>query len=206
MNDECHKHKTVCDTPLHARPRAQVLQTEMSHFAELKLRLVVVNEPCDDWDERLRKILTTCFVRQAKFATQRFNNEMPRRRWMLLDESDSICAHVATHEKSFLLNGGASHKYVGIAEVCVLPEHRRKGIVKSLLALVHEYYQQEQGFEYSVLMGEPEIYSSSGYVKSGGNIYLSEHDEQPARHPMIRVLQSSVTVPTDRINLNCASF
>jgi predicted acetyltransferase len=79
-------------------------------------------------------------------------------------------------------------------------------LAKHLLSEIHRHYKKEN-YPFSILMGEPEIYKSSGY-SSVKNVYLFEHDEKPARHPMIHELQSDVKWHDDneKIVLNCPSF
>ncbi len=117
----------------------------------------------EELDLKLRILLSTCFVKGQDaeiFREQRYYNEMPQHRYMLW-VSDELVAHIAVHEKAVLINGIAT-PVCGIAEVCVHPEFRRSGLVKSLLEKVHSD-RSKQGDAFSILFGDEEVYSSSGY-------------------------------------------
>jgi predicted N-acetyltransferase YhbS len=71
--------------------------------------------------------------------------------------------------------------------------------------MIHDHYRKKQ-YPFSMLMGEPQIYGSSGY-RSVKNVYLRDTDEAPARHPMIVELGDVKWFDASkRINLNCPSF
>lgn len=104
--------------------------------------------------------LSICFPHQPLFNTQRFYKECPQYRWFIENENQ-IIAHVAVHDKEILSNN-EKIRIGGIAEVFVLPDHRKQGLAKLLLNEAEKWMQKE-GINFSVLYGEEKIYQSSGY-------------------------------------------
>ena len=117
----------------------------------------------EELDQKLRNLLSYCFVNgndAEVFRRQRYYNEKPQHRYMLWNENDLI-AHVAVHEKQVLIDD-VFYPICGIAEVCVHPNYRKKGAIKTILKRVHQA-RIEHGDAFSILFGDEEIYSSSGY-------------------------------------------
>lgn len=120
-----------------------------------------VDEPLD---AELRALLTLCFGRS--FEHKRYEYEMPPHRWLVRDEG-VLVAHVAVHEKMFR-SGEEAVPFLGIAEVCVAPSHRGRGLVKMMLGAAETRFQ---ALPFAVLLGDPAVYGSSGY-RSVGNVYF----------------------------------
>ena len=121
-------------------------------------------------DRSLRDLLCNCFTEPiAKvFRECRYFKEPPSHRWLIQSEDTQLIAHVALHEKVVT----ASHQQIrvgGIAEVCVHPEYRGQGLVRQLLAAVHDWLRSKD-YSFSILSGYPCVYTSSGYV-SITNLY-----------------------------------
>jgi predicted N-acetyltransferase YhbS len=137
------------------------------------------------FDAKMRALLCECFPHEAKFVTQRFNNDMPNRRFVLRTPQGDLACHVAVHHKSLALPGGAVERYVGIAEVATAERFRKRGLVKRLLALVHKQYAA-LGYDWSILMaGSSAYYMSSGY-RSVRNIQAFDVDPyKQFHHPMV---------------------
>lgn len=113
-------------------------------------------------DAKLRTLLATCFTKEQDkiFRTQRYFQEMPRHRYLIWDDTQ-LAAHIAVHEKQVMIDD-QSFPISGIAEVCVQPEYRGKGLVKMLLKVIHQD-ALERGDAFSVLFGRTQVYQSSGY-------------------------------------------
>lgn len=125
-------------------------------------------------DRQLITLLGTCFTKPSdiRFKTQRYFNEMPTHRWYIKDEEDNrVVAHLAVHEKKVHVNQEAI-AISGVAEVCVHPDYRSRGYVKTMLEHAHRA-MQKKGMEYSVLFGRDEVYSSSGYTRVT-NLFLMD--------------------------------
>lgn len=123
-------------------------------------------------NDKIIQILTICFPDQQIFTKQRYYKETPQYRWYI--ESDSIiAAHLAIHEKKITIN---SEEIIigGIAEVCVHPNYRGKGLAKKLLKASEEVIA-EKGLKFSVLFGDPNVYSSSGYRQIDNKIKYVDH-------------------------------
>jgi predicted acetyltransferase len=163
------------------------------------------------FDRTMRALLQMCFPKEAKFVTQRFNNQMPTRRFLIVAADGRVAAHVAVHEKVLVLPNGVEQKYCGIAEVATEEQFRKRGFVKRLLAHVHEKYRL-LGYDWSILMaGSSAYYLSSGY-RSVRNVQAFEVDPyKQFHHPMVRALQHDVDpLPQwhtdEKIILNCPYF
>ena len=115
-------------------------------------------------DAQIRELLTTCFTKpeDVVFKTQRYFREPYPHRWMIRDNQNTIIAHVGVHEKS-VDAAGHTFRIGGIAEVCVHPEFRGRGFIKTMLACVHDWLIRHE-FDFAVLFGDPHVYGSSGYV------------------------------------------
>lgn len=112
-------------------------------------------------DEQLRKLLVICFPDEKIFATQRFLYEKPKYRWFVFNERSEPVAHTALHIKSIKTDVD-EHAFGGIAEVCVHPDYRRRGLVHALMNKVDEFLKNEK-IPFAILFGEGKIYHSSGY-------------------------------------------
>lgn len=117
-----------------------------------------------DIDRQIRDLLTTCFIKAEDdvFHHRRYFKEPYPNRWIIRDDEMALVAHVGVHEKK-IQAPGQTHRFGGIAEVCVHPDHRGQGYVKAMLAVIHPWLT-ERGFEFAVLFGDPEVYGSSGYT------------------------------------------
>ena len=125
-----------------------------------------------------------CFTKPEDivFKERRYFREPYPHRWVIRDAQDDIIAHVGVHEKSVEADE-RTFPIGGIAEVCVHPDLRGRGFVKSMLACVHDWLIRH-GFDFAVLFGDPRVYSSSGYIevnnlvhddwKATGEIYTSQ--------------------------------
>ncbi len=114
-------------------------------------------------DESLRALFKFCFKRELEYLDQqRFFRELPPHRWMIFDEAGEVIAHIAVYEKLLGTEPGLL-PVIGIAEVCVAPEHRGRGYVRALLQEIHDW-ARAQGFGHALLFGSHRIYESSGYV------------------------------------------
>lgn len=114
-------------------------------------------------DAELRDLLTTCFTKPCDvvFETRRFFREPYPHRWVIRDRDGAMVAHVGVHEKS-IRAGGKTFCVGGICEVCVHPEFRERGFVRSMLQVVHSWLEGN-AYDFSFLFGKPGVYGSSGY-------------------------------------------
>lgn len=150
-------------------------------------------------DEALRFLLALCFTNEPRFAAQRFCNEMPSHRWMI-HSGDQLIAHLATHEKSFQI-GTATHTFCGVAEVCVHPDHRGRGLVGRLLAAAESHHA---ACGYSILLGAPRVYTRYGY-RTVPNVVFSLYSEEPFGHAMVKCL-SAHAWPDGRVAIDGPHF
>jgi predicted acetyltransferase len=129
------------------------------------LRLERVSEPHVDaeLDRELRAVLAACFIkpRDAFFRERRYANEMPSERWLVRDRDNLLVAHLASHEKTIGV-GERELRIGGVAEVCVLPEYRGRGLVRYLVSQAHAHFR-DRALGFGVLFGRLEVYGSSGY-------------------------------------------
>ncbi|MDB1123592.1 GNAT family N-acetyltransferase [Vibrio algarum] len=99
--------------------------------------------------------------RKKIFSQQRFFKEKPKHRFYMIDDADNIVAHVAVHEKQVTVEN-KDYSIAGIAEVCVLPTHRKQGLVNKILSRIHQQLTDNKT-DFSILFGDHCIYNSSGY-------------------------------------------
>jgi predicted acetyltransferase len=140
-------------------------------------------------DKQIRTLLCNCFIKDQDtqvFSRQRYYNEMPEHRYMLWDK-DHLIAHVAVHDKQVLIDD-IRYPICAVAEVCVHPSYRKQGIVNIILEKIH-LIRMEYGDAYSILFGDEEVYSSSGYrcVDNLKALNLSQ-DWNVMGHTMVHVL------------------
>jgi predicted N-acetyltransferase YhbS len=116
-------------------------------------------------DQELRNLLSTCFTKPKDyvFKTQRYFIEPYPNRWIVRGENGKVVAHIGVHEREIHAEGKV-YRFGGIAEVCVHPDARGMGLVKKMLVVIHEWLSA-RNFAFSILMGDPRVYSSSGYVE-----------------------------------------
>lgn len=129
-------------------------------------------------DRAIRDLLTTCFTGDDDdvFRHRRFWKEPYPNRFVIHGPEDTLIAHVGVHEKE-IRAGEDRYRFGGIAEVCVHPEFRGRGTVRALLAFIHPW-MASRGFVFSVLFGDPKIYTSSGY-REVGNIQMDPDPYRP---------------------------
>lgn len=159
------------------------------------------SEVSTELDLALRGLLSTCFTQpqDAVFRDRRFFNEPPKHRWIVANADGALMAQLALHEKE-ISHAGGTDRIGGIAEVCVHPDARGQGLVKTLITNAHDL-MRAHGIPYSVLFGNPLYYSSSGYV-TVENLCL---DGQPAQWVMAAQL-SEKSWPSGRVDLRGPIF
>ena len=149
-------------------------------------------------DAELRTLLNFCFG--SAFADKRYCYEMPEHRWLVRDDYELV-AHLAVHDKVFYHNGKPV-PFLGIAEVCVAPSHRGRGLVGAMLRAAEA---QLNTVPFAILLGNPEVYSSSGYHVVE-NVYLPSRDaEKPNPDAMIKALSSGAW-PTGKVVIEGPPF
>ncbi len=143
----------------------------------------------DDLDLALRELLTICFRKpqDSVFREHRHFKEPPFHRWIIRGADDQLAAHVTIHDKT-VEAGGSSFRVGGVAEVCVHPDYRRRGYVRVMLADLHQWLA-DKSFDFAMLFGNPEVYTSSGYTSIKNVLNDVEEDGKTVRKrvsPMIR--------------------
>lgn len=127
-------------------------------------------------DAAIRSLLTTCFTSPADaaiFQTRRYWIEPYRHRWIIRAGNGRLVAHAGLHER-FIETDDARLPIGGVAEVCVLPEHRGRGYVKAMLAPIHAALRARQ-IPFALLFGDPGVYASSGYFPVT-NLHLADNE------------------------------
>jgi len=148
-------------------------------------------------DQDLRNLLSSCFKKPQDhvFKDRRYFKDPYQHRWVIKNEVGALVAHVGVHNK-IVEAGEYRYKIGGIAEVCVLPEYRGHGYVRSILNDIHQW-MEENKLDFAMLFGKTDIYSSSGYVATNN---LTGTDATTGKrismHSMIRPI-STKTWPTD---------
>jgi len=162
-----------------------------------------------DGDARLRALLSACFTDPC-FRVRRFCHEMPGYRWLVTDPATGgWVAHLAGHDK-VIGHPGGELRIFGVAEVCVLPDHRGRGHVRGLLAAAHSWASARR-FPFAMLFGRREVYESSGYVAVDNPIRRLQNDGSwdltPMKFAMARpLLDSAPPWPDGLIDLRGPLF
>ena len=146
------------------------------------------------FDLELRNLLTRCFTKPGDeiFRSQRYFEIPPCWRWSVRS-GDRLIAHAAAHDVGIDFAPG-SFRILGIAEVCVDPDFRGRGLVRSMLGVAHEF-GVGQGFDFAMLFGRPEIYRSCGYRAPSGRILVQGPDGHGRRREDALVRALSIDVP-----------
>ena len=134
-------------------------------------------------DLKLRQLISLSFE-QTPLMDKRYFNEMPQHRW-LVKAGDELAAHLAVHEKVFRV-GDREEPFIGVAEVCVAPEHRGQGLVKSLLARAEAHFPN---VAYSILLGDERIYGSSHYLRAH-NVIFPDVSAEPRDDVLVKCLSA----------------
>jgi GNAT superfamily N-acetyltransferase len=115
-------------------------------------------------DKELRALLATCFTspNDAIFQKRRYWCEPYPHRWVVRDEQRALVAHVGVHEKRVETHD-RTYRVGGICEVCVHPDYRGQGLVRLMLAVVHDWLIRH-AYDFALLFGDPAVYGSSGYA------------------------------------------
>ena len=127
------------------------------------IHYILDSQVIDSLDEALRELISACFTKPQDivFKTRRYFIDPPKHRWYCIDESGKILAHIAVHEKT-IRSQDKKMIVCGMSEVCVAPDNRGQGYVKSILKDIHTFMKNE-GIKSSLVSGEVDIYQSSGY-------------------------------------------
>lgn len=130
-------------------------------------------------DRQLRELLSTCFTKpcDAVFRQRRYFHEPPRWRWIVRGDAGAVIAHIAVHDKRIGIATG-DLRIAGIAEVCVHPQHRGRGLVRDLLAEAHAWLTAHD-IPVAMLFGDKKHYASSGY-RNIANPIRSQNSETGA--------------------------
>ncbi|MEP7050845.1 MAG: GNAT family N-acetyltransferase [Pseudomonadota bacterium] len=145
-------------------------------------------------DGELRALISGSFTspENAFLKHQRWVREMPLHRYLLRALDGQLVAHAAVHEKRI---GIADDELMvgGVAEVCVLETHRRRGYVRRLLEAAHAG-MRERSTHFALLMGNLGVYRSSGYRPVTAPVRRLDHRTQAIEFsPLDNVLYRQLT-------------
>ena len=138
-------------------------------------------------DRKLCDLLHACFAEDgfSVFAQKRYNHQQPAHRW-LIDKGTHLAAHLAVHEKTCCV-ADECKTFIGIADVCVGKPYRGHGLVKAMLAKAEQRYVH---VDFSILLGEIEIYGSSGYCHAA-NVRFPDTRPEARRGALVKCLSAS---------------
>jgi uncharacterized protein (DUF2062 family)/GNAT superfamily N-acetyltransferase len=135
-------------------------------------------------DQELRELLATCYKRTLPPPGQHYLKQAPLHHWLARDRSGRLVGHVAAHEKTIQTAAG-SRRMAGVADVCVHPDARGRGLFRRMLADAHAWLAAH-AFDFSVLFGKREIYGSSGYMPVSNFSHRPPADADPVKTPWER--------------------
>lgn len=143
-------------------------------------------------DRQLRELLVLCFPDTPQFREHRHYLEPPSHRWFIRDDGRLI-GHVCLHRK-IIGSAEGDLRIGGIAEVCVRPTHRGRGLVGRML---HEIHQWDHDGDFQMLFGDERVYHSSGYQTVHNPLrYFDPKKQQWITQP----LAGTMTRPAARSN------
>lgn len=157
-------------------------------------------------DAAIRSLLTVCFTSPADtaiFQTRRYWIEPYRHRWIIRAGDGGLAAHAGLHER-FIEADDARFFIGGVAEVCVLPEHRGRGYVKAMLAPIHAALRARQ-IPFALLFGDPGVYRSSGYFPVA-NLYLADNEGNWLQHTALANAMGDTPWPGGQVRLPGPKF
>ena len=155
----------------------------------------------DVLDQQLRDLLSTCFTGPDDhvFRERRYFIDPYPNRWIVRGAEGIPVAHVGVHERTIHCEG-KEYQFGGIAEVCVHPDHRGRGLVKKMMVFVH-LWLKEHGYPFAILLGNPQVYTSSGYNVVDNILYDGvDGNWKPMEHTMVIEL-SNVSWPAGTVYL-----
>lgn len=155
----------------------------MAHTFEKHLRYIMDADVDNVLDEKLRMLLSKCFIHDPIFKNRRFFHVPPKHRW-IIEINEELGAHLAVHELEFEADGRKT-PFIGIAEVCVAPDYRGRKLVSLMLSHAERI---NPAIKYSILLGNPDIYGSSGYRKAS-NVYFPDVSDKPCESALIKCLK-----------------
>ena len=121
----------------------------------------------------LMELLQLCFPMLPQFRTGIYWLEPCDYRWVIRAK-DKIIVNAAVIDKTFL--SGDKISIAGIAYVCTHPEYRRKGLVKQVLAKIHNWAKNKH-YSFAFLFGKNDIYRSSGYIQCNNEFKFYNHNK-----------------------------
>lgn len=159
----------------------------------------------NELDLEIRAVLTTCFTKpeDAIFKKRRYFNELYAHSWVIRNEHQIIVAHIGVHEKQVDTEDN-EYPIAGISEVCVHPEYRGRGYVKTMLQVAHKWLIKN-AFTFSVLFGDPRVYASSKYTTVSNVIHGSEKEGWEKAKVLVREL-SQTPWPKTQVRLPGPKF
>jgi predicted N-acetyltransferase YhbS len=161
-------------------------------------------------DLQLRRLLCCSYGEPAStvFRQRRYYHEPAQYRWVIRDAGGVPVAHVAVHEKAIGTRIG-DIKVAAVGELCVHPDHCGRGYVHDMLETAHEWLSTH-GFRFALLVGNPDIYRSSGYALVDNVFRYRDGITEPWQethfaHGMVRPL-SALSWPPGPIDLRGPRF
>jgi predicted acetyltransferase len=94
---------------------------------------------------------------------------------MILQEGEHVIGHLCAYQRQVMIAGEPTT--IGmIGGVAIAPDHRRKGLGRTLLQRAHVYFRQ-RSIPFSILFAcEPRVYVSSGYKLMQNEMHFRDTD------------------------------
>ena len=157
-------------------------------------------------DQQLRDLLSTCFTgpQDHVFKERRYFNDPYPHRWIIRGDHGGPVAHVGVHDRVIHVEE-KEYRFGGIAEVSVHPDYRARGLVKKILVVAHQWLKVH-GFPFAILLGNPQVYTSSGYKVVDNILYDDGTDTwKPLEHTMVCEL-ADVSWPAATVHMPGKKF
>lgn len=152
---------------------------------EPTVQLVPETRMTADLDARIRATLVACFPKdEGVFSRTRAWHGSAPAFSAVAGDATTIIAHVGAVDRTIKI-GGTPLRVAGIQNVAVRPEHRRRGLMRQLLAAAMDH-ARAQGYDAGLLFTGPELtaaYGRCGWQSLAGR-KITRVDEQGRAHTM----------------------
>lgn len=167
----------------------------------MQLRILNENQVDEKVDAAIKKTLAICFPNDVEefSRTRAFEGNVPLFS-VYIEDSDKVLAHLAIMDRTVIV-GGESVRVAGVANVCVLPEYRKKGLSDMILkAAMEEAMRRHFDFGLVFTGGRiKKVYARNGWIDIPGREFITTRDgkqiELPAQTRMYYPLKKKVFPP-----------
>ena len=140
----------------------------------MNLRILKEGQIDETLDTAIKQSLAKCFpdIEDIFLQTRAYRNNVPLYT-VILQQKDIVCDHLAVVERTIAADND-KYRVAGVANVCVLPEYRNKGLSDKILQAATEE-AQKYDFDFGLLFTNKKItyiYARNGWLEIQGQKFL----------------------------------